>query len=168
MNTEQAIVSIIAQDHIQQKPEFPLILSKLMINDLKRLMGDNISIAEVDKERWHIKGLLNQLAFLSSQDIIESRHAKSILEDAWDMEPYAWDICWHLSDTKMLDETEGDELDEIILDILKDNEKVVKDIQKGKTKAAGSLIGPIMRATEGKANPKEISERILKMAENIV
>jgi Asp-tRNA(Asn)/Glu-tRNA(Gln) amidotransferase B subunit len=89
MNTKQAIVAIIAQDHIQQKPEFPLIMAKLMMNDLKRLMGDHMSI-----------------------------------------------------------------------------EKVVNDIRKGKSKAAGSLIGPIMRATQGKANPKEITERILKLANN--
>ena len=168
MNTEQAIVAIIAQDHIQQKPEFPLVLSKLILNDLKGLMGDKMEISEVERDRWHIKQLLNQLAFLMSQGVIESRHAKQILTDAWNTEPFAWDICWYLSDTKLLDETGGDELDVIILELFKFNEKVVQDIQKGKTKAAGSLIGPVLRAAGGKANPKEITERVLKLAQKSV
>tara|TARA_R110000824_G_scaffold15595_1_gene65441 strand:- start:1533 stop:2039 length:507 start_codon:yes stop_codon:yes gene_type:complete len=163
MNTETAIFAVIAQGHVKPTSEYPLVISKLIMNDLKRLMGDNVSIHDVSKERWHIQGLLWQLAYLLSHEIIESHHVKTILNDAWDMEPYAWDIGWYLSDTKILEGTDSSELDAIILELLGKNEKIVNDIKKGKTKAAGSLIGPIMAKTSGKANPKELMAKIIEM-----
>jgi aspartyl-tRNA(Asn)/glutamyl-tRNA(Gln) amidotransferase subunit B len=45
------------------------------------------------------------------------------------------------------------------------NPRAVIDVRKGKTRAKGALIGHVMRATEGKANPtlvREIVDRVLR------
>ena len=90
--TQKAITYLIAKDHIKPKSNIAQIASKMVMNDLKGLMGDNVSFSEVKVEKWHIHSLLGDLAFLLSQELIEKHHVKKILEDAWNTEPYAWDI----------------------------------------------------------------------------
>ena len=163
--THKAIACLIAQNHIKSPDGIYKILSDLMINDLFSLMGDTCNIDKVNSEKWHLKSVLHDLAYLMSHGIVEHRHAKQILQAAWDMEPYAWDICWYLSDSKLLNEQDGNTLDIAIKKILDENKQVVIDIQCGKTKAVGSLIGKVLKAVDGKADPKLISKRIIELVE---
>jgi len=50
------------------------------------------------------------------------------------------------------------ELDSIISKVLSDNSKSVADYQSGKKNAFGFLVGQVMKATKGKANPKLVNE----------
>jgi len=159
-NTHKAIVQIIAREYLPVPETFNKTLFSLLTNDLFALMGDEWKMTRVEEEKPHIKEAISDIAFLLSNKTIEHRHAKELLKAAWNMNQYAWDISWHLSDSKMLEEKSGDELDPIILEVLRNNEKVIQDIKNGKKKAIGSLIGPVMRETKGKANPKEVSKRI--------
>lgn len=161
--TKQAIAVIITSECLKKPDTFTTTLSALMLNDLFSLMGDDWNITKVEEEKPHMKEAISDVALLLSSCIIEHRHAKIILQKAWDTDQYSWDIGWYLSDSKILEEKSGNELDEIILAILKDNEKVVEDIKGGKKKAVGSLIGKVMKISQGKANPKEISDRIIEL-----
>jgi aspartyl-tRNA(Asn)/glutamyl-tRNA(Gln) amidotransferase subunit B len=51
-------------------------------------------------------------------------------------------------------------LDKLVEQTLSDNPNVVQQIQQGKQNALGFLVGQVMRQTEGKANPKKVSELI--------
>ncbi|MBE6050297.1 MAG: Asp-tRNA(Asn)/Glu-tRNA(Gln) amidotransferase subunit GatB [Clostridium sp.] len=57
------------------------------------------------------------------------------------------------------------ELDAIINGILDINPKSIEDFKSGKPKAAGFLMGQIMKATKGKANPKIANEMLTKALE---
>jgi aspartyl-tRNA(Asn)/glutamyl-tRNA(Gln) amidotransferase subunit B len=162
-NTDKAIILLIAQDHIKIPDKMYKVLSDLMKNDLFGLMGDEWSISKVAEEKPHIHEVLNQLAFLMSGDVIAHRHAKQILQMAWETHHYAWDIGWYLKDSNILEEKDGNELDEILAQVFAKNEKAVNDIKGGKDKAVGSLIGQVMRLSQGKADPKTISKRILEL-----
>ena len=50
------------------------------------------------------------------------------------------------------------ELAEIVKQILHDNPKQVEQIKNGQTKVLGFLVGQTMRATQGKADPKQVNE----------
>ena len=52
------------------------------------------------------------------------------------------------------------QLAEIVLRVLKDNPKAVEDLRSGKKKAKGFVMGQVMRATRGKANPQLVSRLI--------
>ena len=161
--THQAIFAIIASGVVEKPEGMYKVLSDIITNDLFALMGDEMDISQVHSEKWHLKDVLHDISYLISCNIIEHRHAKQILHDAWDMEPYAWDMGWYLSDSKILEEKEGDELDEAIRIVMISNEKAVNDIRGGKVKAVGSLIGQVMKESGGQANPKLISKRILEL-----
>jgi aspartyl-tRNA(Asn)/glutamyl-tRNA(Gln) amidotransferase subunit B len=57
---------------------------------------------------------------------------------------------------------DADELDKIVEKILADNAASVKDYQSGKTNALQFLVGQIMSATRGKANPQMALELLKK------
>ena len=52
------------------------------------------------------------------------------------------------------------QLAEIVLRVLEDNPKAVEDLRSGKKKAKGFVMGQVMRATRGKANPQLVSRLI--------
>jgi len=58
------------------------------------------------------------------------------------------------------------ELEAVVLQTLKDNPKAVSDLREGKKQAQGFLMGQVMKATRGKANPRAVAELIArKLAE---
>ena len=54
----------------------------------------------------------------------------------------------------------SDELEEIISEVLSKNEKSVADFKAGKENALKFLMGQVMAATKGKANPEKVQEII--------
>ena len=52
------------------------------------------------------------------------------------------------------------QLGEIVLKVLRENPKAVEDLRSGKKKAKGFIMGQVMRATRGKANPQLVSRLI--------
>ena len=54
------------------------------------------------------------------------------------------------------------ELEKIIDDVLAANPKNVEEFKAGNTKALNGLVGPIMKASKGKANPAQVNELLMK------
>jgi len=52
------------------------------------------------------------------------------------------------------------ELEGIVLGVLRDNPEAVADLRAGKKKAQGFLMGQVMRATRGQANPQVVARLI--------
>lgn len=58
--------------------------------------------------------------------------------------------------------TSKDEIRKFVLDVIKENEKVVNDYRKGKENAITFLIGQVMKKTRGRADPKILREVLLE------
>jgi aspartyl-tRNA(Asn)/glutamyl-tRNA(Gln) amidotransferase subunit B len=54
--------------------------------------------------------------------------------------------------------TDADELGRIVAEVVAANGKAVEDYRKGKTAAAKALVGQVMKATGGKANPALVNQ----------
>lgn len=54
-------------------------------------------------------------------------------------------------------------LEPIVREVLEKNPKMVEDIRGGKMKAIGGLMGQVMKATQGKANPQVVQPMILRL-----
>jgi aspartyl-tRNA(Asn)/glutamyl-tRNA(Gln) amidotransferase subunit B len=54
------------------------------------------------------------------------------------------------------------ELEKIIDDVLAANPKNVEEFKAGNTKALNGLVGPIMKASKGKANPGQVNALLMK------
>lgn len=59
--------------------------------------------------------------------------------------------------------SDEDELEKIILQVIKNNPGAVEDYLSGNTKALGFFVGQVMQATKGQANPGKVNELVLKL-----
>jgi aspartyl-tRNA(Asn)/glutamyl-tRNA(Gln) amidotransferase subunit B len=53
-------------------------------------------------------------------------------------------------------------IEAIVAEVLAANPKQVEDYRAGKEKAFNSLVGQVMKATKGKANPAQVNELLRK------
>ena len=65
-----------------------------------------------------------------------------------------------ISQISQIGQMGGNELEKIILEVLKNNQKAISDYKSGKEQALMFLIGQVMRETKGQANPEEIKKQI--------
>ena len=56
--------------------------------------------------------------------------------------------------------TDEAEIERVVDDVLKGNAKQVADYRAGKDKAFNSLVGQVMKASKGKANPAQVNEML--------
>jgi aspartyl-tRNA(Asn)/glutamyl-tRNA(Gln) amidotransferase subunit B len=99
-----------------------------------------------------------RLVNLESRGVINNATAKTVLEEMYGTEQEAAEII----DKKALGQI-GDEaaLAEAALAVIAANEKAVADYKDGKTQSMKFLVGQVMKATRGRANPNLVNE-ILK------
>jgi aspartyl-tRNA(Asn)/glutamyl-tRNA(Gln) amidotransferase subunit B len=53
-------------------------------------------------------------------------------------------------------------IEKLVDEVLANNPKQVEDYRAGKDKAFNSLVGQVMKATQGKANPAQVNEILRK------
>jgi aspartyl-tRNA(Asn)/glutamyl-tRNA(Gln) amidotransferase subunit B len=101
---------------------------------------------------------LVEIQVLVANGKISSRQAKEVQDAVLAGEGTADEVIRKRGLQQMSD---TGELDKIIEQVLAKNPKQVEDYRAGKEKAFNSLVGQVMKATQGKANPAQVNE-ILK------
>jgi aspartyl-tRNA(Asn)/glutamyl-tRNA(Gln) amidotransferase subunit B len=84
-----------------------------------------------------------------------------------------FDVTWSLGDPpEVVVEREGlkpisdaAEVERLVDEVLRANAKQVEDYRAGKEKAFNSLVGQVMKATRGKANPAQVNEILRRKLE---
>jgi aspartyl-tRNA(Asn)/glutamyl-tRNA(Gln) amidotransferase subunit B len=65
------------------------------------------------------------------------------------------------ADKKLLQVSDESELVMIIEQVISENQKAADDVRNGEIKAIGFLVGQVMKASQGRANP-EIVQKLVK------
>jgi len=102
--------------------------------------------------------MLADLLEMIDQGIISGKIAKTVFEEMFISSKSAEQIVRERGLTQISDK---EKLEEIIDHVLAENPQVVDDVRQGKGKALGFLVGQVMKASAGKANPAVVHE-ILK------
>jgi aspartyl-tRNA(Asn)/glutamyl-tRNA(Gln) amidotransferase subunit B len=84
--------------------------------------------------------------------------AKEVFEAMWAGEGSADEI---IEKRGLKQISDAGAIEKIVDQVLAANAKQVEDYRAGKEKAFNSLVGQVMKATQGKANPAQVNE-ILK------
>lgn len=66
------------------------------------------------------------------------------------------------ADKNLLQVSDEGEIAKIVAEVLKDNPKAAEDVKNGEIKAIGFLVGQVMKASKGKANPSLAQDLIKK------
>ena len=127
-----------------------------LLGDISRLMN----AAEEDFDSVPVDA--KELAFLIGEikkGAINNNSAKTVLEEMFGSDKSAADIIAahgfaQISDTSLLDEA--------INKVLEANPQPVADYKAGKKAAIGFLVGQVMKATKGQANPGMVKEMLEK------
>ena len=91
---------------------------------------------------------------------LSSKTAKELFKALWagaDANASVDELIEQLGLKQMSDDGE---LTAIVNKVLKENPDQVAELRAGKDKVVGFLVGQVMKATGGKANPKQVNELI--------
>ncbi len=135
--------------------------SNMILGEVSRIINAyNIDI--IDFRRKVSPEKLTELSGLTSEGIISTATSKSVLEEMFITGKEAADI---IKEQGLSQISDDQEIKEIVSRIIADNTKAVADYKAGKTQSLAFLVGQVMKATRGRANPKLVNELLKKKVE---
>ena len=102
---------------------------------------------------------LGELIGRIHDNTISNSAARQVFEGLWNKEGEV-DALIEAKGLKQINDTGA--LEAIIDEVLAANPKNVEEFKAGNAKALNGLVGPIMKASKGKANPAQVNELLLK------
>jgi len=130
-----------------------------IMSDLsKNLNAENLTIenSPVDAKR------LAEMILLIQKGTISGKIAKTVFVEMWKSQDSPAKI---VKDKGLVQITDTAEIEKIVDEVISKNQKAVEEYRAGKKKAIGSLVGQIMKATKGKANPQMVNQLLEKKLE---
>ncbi|MDP2931530.1 MAG: Asp-tRNA(Asn)/Glu-tRNA(Gln) amidotransferase subunit GatB [Chloroflexota bacterium] len=132
-----------------------------LLGEASRIMNDNnIDIVAFSKRVSPEQ--LGELLVLNSQDVVNTATAKYVFGEVFKTGKNPAEI---IDDKRLSQISDTRALDEEIGKVLAANPQPVADYKRGKTQSLTFLVGQVMRATRGRANPKLVTEQLKKKLE---
>ena len=120
-----------------------------------RLNREGLSIADCPIAPARLAGLIARIV----DNTISGKIAKEVFEAMWD----GADSADAIIDAKGLKQiTDSGAIEAIVSEVLAANAKSVEEFRAGKEKALNALVGQVMKASKGKANPAQAQEILKK------
>jgi aspartyl-tRNA(Asn)/glutamyl-tRNA(Gln) amidotransferase subunit B len=130
--------------------------ANLMTGEFASVLNkEGISAAQSPLNPSQLAKLIQRIA----DGTISNKIAKEIFTAMWDEKATDLDAVDRIIEAKGLKQiSDSGALEAIIDQVLAANQKSVEDFRAGKEKAFNALIGQIMKATQGKANPQQVNK----------
>lgn len=132
----------------------------LMGEFASQLSIDGIEIAKAPVSAENLAALLK----LISKGTISGKIAKKVFATMWKEGGNPEEI---VKAQGLVQISDTAELSKLVDEVVGKNPKAVEDFKAGKKKAVGALVGQIMKATKGKANPRVINELLNKKLQSL-
>lgn len=133
----------------------PKAIANWVMGELSRLLNQNNM--EIRDCKITPSSLADMLKLLD-QGIISGKIAKVVFEEMFTTGDSPDKI---VQDRGLVQISDESAIQAIVREVIDGNHKVVEDFRNGKGKALGFLVGQVMKASKGKANP-EMVNRLLK------
>lgn len=147
---------------------FENVVEKVGANHAKiaanRVMGDllgslnkndlTINHSPIGAER--LAGLIVRIL----DNTISGKIAKEVFGYLWESDKSADEI---INEKGLKQETDTGAIEAIIKEVLANNQAMVDEYKGGKEKAFNGLVGQVMKASRGKANPAQVNELLKKL-----
>jgi len=134
----------------------PKLASNWIMGEVsRRLNSGEVSYEALPVSAGQLAALIGRI----SDNTISNNAARQVFDALWNQEGEVDAII----DAKGLKQmNDSGELEKIIDEVLAANPKNVEEFKAGNAKALNGLVGPIMKASKGKANPAQVNELLLK------
>ncbi|MBO8126255.1 MAG: Asp-tRNA(Asn)/Glu-tRNA(Gln) amidotransferase subunit GatB [Firmicutes bacterium] len=134
----------------------PKTVSNWVMGELTRLLkesGQAITESKVTPE------VLARVIKLVDKGTISNTAAKTVLEESFKTGKDPDDI---VKEKGLAQISDTAELEKVVAEVIAANPQSVEDFRNGKDRAIGFLVGQVMKATKGRANPKLVNELLRK------
>ena len=144
-------------DEAAQLSSEPTTCANWIMGDLTRLLNTTeIGVQDSKVSPAH----LSELIQLINNNEISGKIAKSVLDDAFETGKMPKQIV----EAKGLSQiTDTSAIEEIVGQVIEDNPGPAQDYRDGTKKAIGFLVGQVMKATRGKANPQLVNQILTRV-----
>jgi aspartyl-tRNA(Asn)/glutamyl-tRNA(Gln) amidotransferase subunit B len=122
----------------------------------RRLNAGEIGIEQAPVSAAQLGALIGRI----SDNTISNNAARQVFDGLWSGQGSDVDALIEAKGLKQMNDS--GELEKIIDEVLAANPKNVQEFKAGNAKALNGLVGPIMKASKGKANPQQVNELLLK------
>ena len=134
----------------------PKLASNWIMGEVsRRLNASEMAIEQAPVSAAQLAALIGRI----SDNTISNNAARHVFEGLWNGEGEV-DAIIEAKGLKQMNDT--GELEKIIDEVLAANPKNVEEFKAGNTKALNGLVGPIMKASKGKANPGQVNALLMK------
>jgi len=135
----------------------PKEFSNWLLGEVSRIL--NAKYIEMDEFRKKVSPTALTGLIQSSHGNINIATAKTVLEEMFNSGKTAEDI---IKERGLSQISDTSELEKIVAGVINSNEQPVAEYRAGKEKAFKFLVGQVMRATKGQANPQLVNEVLKK------
>lgn len=137
----------------KQLPERAKLCANWIMGDISaRLNRDGLDIGECPVGPAHVAQLINRI----QDGTISGKAAKTVFESLWQGEQ-GQDVDAIIEAKGLKQMSDNSALEKLIDDVLAANAQQVADYRGGKEKAFNALVGQVMKAAQGKANPAQVN-----------
>ena len=138
--------------------------AKLASNWILTNLFSRLNESDIDIKCSPLKaGKLAELILRIEDKTISNNAAKKVFDEIWDQDKSVDDVIEQLGLKQISNENE---IVDILNQVLQDNEAMVEEYKSGKDKAFNALIGQVMKASKGKANPGQVSQLLKEKLKN--
>lgn len=153
--TQSRALADFFEETISHMDDSKLVSNWIMGDVLRRLKEEEIEIEDIKFESKDFAELLK----LVKEEKINNNTGKKVLREMFETGKSPETI---VKEQGLIQISDVSELDGIIEKILSENEQSIIDYKNGKDRAIGFLVGQIMKASKGKANPQVVNKMLME------
>jgi aspartyl-tRNA(Asn)/glutamyl-tRNA(Gln) amidotransferase subunit B len=132
------------------------MVANWLLGEFNRLL--NAANIEIRDARVTPQHLVEMLALIE-EGTLSTKMAKEVFEEMFHSGKSASQV---VKEKRLVQISGASQLDDIIDKVLAENAAAVADFKKGKEQSLKFLVGQVMKATKGQANPQMVNELLKK------
>lgn len=130
-----------------------------VINNQIPLYRDHEKYKDLNQNQ--VKNIIIDIYKLVKDSKLSSTNAKIVFNDALNEDTLPENIEDYASQKGLIQKSDAGEIEKIVEQVLADNKQAAQDVANGEMKAIGFLVGQVMKASKGQANPG-IAQQIIR------
>jgi aspartyl-tRNA(Asn)/glutamyl-tRNA(Gln) amidotransferase subunit B len=135
----------------------PKIAANWIIGELSAALNrENLEIGRSSVSASELGSLLDRI----EDGTISGKIAKDVFEALWNGEGAVDAI---IAERGLKQISDSASIEALVADVIAANPEQVEQFRGGKTQVLGFLVGQVMKASQGKANPKQVNETLRKL-----
>lgn len=136
--------------------KMPIEIANYLMTEVAYFVNENV----IDPKKLKITGeSISKLVLLHKDNTLNSKTGKIVIKEMLETGKEPENI---VEEKGLVQVTDTNFITNIVNEVLNENEQSIIDFKNGKDRALGFLVGQCMKKSQGKANPKMVSDMVLE------